>query len=91
MDPDFEPGGTAAAKSMGTALCGDGPRLHGLAVTRLNAVLAFAMTLLVISIDAIPKIIADLFEALKGSPEWLGRRIARSREIAGEGRIDAGS
>jgi hypothetical protein len=52
----------------------DGFRLRGLATTRLeafvDAAFAFAVTLLVISIDAIPETIADLLQALKGVPAF---------------------
>lgn len=51
-----------------------GFRLRGLAMTRLetfaDAAFAFAVTMLVISIDSIPGNLAELVEALKGVPAF---------------------
>ena len=53
----------------------DGFRERGAAVTRLeafvDAAFAFAVTLLVISLDSIPDSIDGLYEALKGAPAFL--------------------
>jgi len=58
-----------------TPLRPDGFRERGSVVTRLeafvDAAFAFAVTLLVISLDAIPDSIDGLYEALKGAPAFL--------------------